>query len=588
MDSLDVIEERDEAEIDLSHYFQVLSRRRWIVVAALVICVLSAALYVFTARPVFRATAMILIEKERRDPNYTEGMMVETSADDYYQTQYRLLKSRTLLKKVYADLKLKSHADFKSGVKSLEGSVLIAPVRRSRLVHVSADSFNAALAKDIANAVAKTYVEQNVESKLFISKEILRALFKGTGVDGESLGAGPEITFDSLPAVVNNPFIQNLKTQLANLEVREGDLSRRYTLEHPERSRLLSQMSALRKRIKDETLKIVSGMKAELSGRLLGNNVRIIDPAETPPFPFKPRKRRTLIVAALLGLMLGSLLALGVDMMDQTVHTQEDIERKLKLPFLGSVPFVKFDEDTALSYKNLISGQKSFSGEALKNIRTMLGFAAAGKEMQTMLITSTGQGEGKTFIAISLAMVFAQLGEKVLLIEGDLRRPNLHKRFGLSREKGLSHYLAYGKNTEEISFLVQDSGIDNLDVLVSGHIPPNPSELLSTPRMPALIEWARKQYDRIIVDGTPIFPITDALLWGGRIDAAAFVIKFGSTNAKLASRALQKLRDSGIPVAGSIVNQVTAKSNTYGDYYYYYYYYHSDYVETPNKKTESA
>jgi len=575
----------DEAEIDLGHYLLVLSRRRWIVVAALVVCVLSAALYAFTARPVFRAEALILIEKERRDPNYNEGMMVETSADDYYQTQYRLLKSKSLLKKVYESLELAKSAEFSGGVDALDAAVTVSPVRRSRLVHVSADSFDRALAAKVANAVSDAYVEQNVESKLFISKEILRALFKSEAA-AEASAEGPALTYDSLPAVVNSPLIQNLKTEMASLETKEGDLSRRYTLEHPERARLRSQMAALRSRIDGETRKIVAGMKAELSGRLLGNNVRVIDPAEIPESPFKPRKKRTLVVAALLGLMLGSLLALGVDMLDQTLHTQEDVERKLKIPFLGSVPKVVFDEDTAVSYDKMISGPKSFSGEALKNIRTMLGFAAAGKEMKTLLITSTGQGEGKTFIAISLAMVFAQLKERVLLIEGDLRRPNLHKRFSLSREKGLSHYLAHGKDPEEAKSLIQESGIPHLDVLVSGHIPPNPSELLSTPRMPALLAWARKHYDRVIIDGTPIFPITDALLWSDRIDAAAFVVKFGATNAQLASRALQKLRDSRVRIAGSIVNQVTAKANSYGDYYYYYYYY-SDYIKNPDQNPET-
>jgi capsular exopolysaccharide synthesis family protein len=580
-------DDRDEAEIDLGHYLLVLSRRRWIVIAAFVVCVLSAALYAFTARPVYRATALILIEKERRDPNYNEGMMVETSADDYYQTQYRLLKSKSLIKKVYAKLGLSDSEEFGNGPDSLRDSVSISPVRRSRLVHVSADSFSPALAEKIANSVSTTYVEQNVESKLFISKEILQALFKSEEAAKSAGGTAPSLTYDSLPAVVNSPLIQNLKTQLANLEAKEGDLSRRYTLEHPERSRLRSQMKALRDRVDGETKKIVAGMKAELSGRLLGNNVRVIDPAETPKYPFKPRKKRTLVVAALLGLMLGSLLALGVDMLDQTLHTQEDVERKLRLPFLGSVPHVQFEGDDAASYSKLISGPKSFSGEALKNIRTMLGFAAAGKDMKTVLITSTGQGEGKTFIAISLAMVFSQLKERVLLIEGDLRRPNLHKRFGLSREKGLSHYLAHGEGPEEAKFLIQESGVENLDVLVSGHIPPNPSELLSTPRMPALVAWAREHYDRVIIDGTPIFPITDALLWSDRIDAAAFVVKFGATNAKLAERALQKLRDSRVNIAGAIVNQVTAKANSYGDYYYYYYYY-SDYVKNPDQNPKEA
>ncbi|MDE2293622.1 MAG: CpsD/CapB family tyrosine-protein kinase, partial [Elusimicrobia bacterium] len=201
----------------------------------------------------------------------------------------------------------------------------------------------------------------------------------------------------------------------------------------------------------------------------------------------------------------------------------------------------------------------------------------AGRDQRVMLVTSTGQGEGKTFMAVSLAMVFAQLGEKVLLIEGDLRRPNLHRRFQLPRDRGLSHYLAHSKSPEEAVELIQHSVTPGLDVLVCGRIPPNPSELLSTPRAAGLVAWARERYDRVLIDGTPIFPITDALLWGHHADAAVFVVKFGATNANLAAKAVQKLREGSMRMAGAVVNQVTAKAHAYGDYYYYYYYY-SDYA----------
>ncbi|MFH1723110.1 MAG: polysaccharide biosynthesis tyrosine autokinase [Elusimicrobiota bacterium] len=581
------IREEPAPDIDLTRYLQVLSRRRWIIVSVWVIAMLSAALYVFTARPLYSATTLILIEKERRAQAYNEGMMVETTADDYYQTQYKLLKSRSLLKKVHSKLGLDKTPEFAGGVGALDGKVSVSPVRRSRLVNVSTESFDPALAARISNTLSELFVSENVESKLFISKEILRALFSGSVPEGAAEEiAGPAIDRDSLPAVVNSPLIQNLKGIYANLEARLGDLSRRYTPEHPERARLQSQMAALNARIEGETDKIVTGMKAELSGRLLGNNVRIIDPAEVPAGPYKPRKKRALLIAGLLGLMGGCLLALGVDTLDQTLHTQDDVERRLSLAFLGSVPKAVLESDTADAYSKLITGPKSFTGEALKNIRTMLGFAAAGKDMRSILITSTGQGEGKTFIAISMAMVFAQLGERVLLIEGDLRRPNLHKRFAISREKGLSHFLAHGKKTAEVEALIQESGTPGLDVLVTGRIPPNPSELLSTPRVAGLIEWAKEHYDRVLIDGTPVFPITDALLWGHHVDSAAFVVKFGATHANLALRARQKLQEGSLKVAGAIVNQVTWKANSYGDYYYYYYYY-SDYMKPAPADDES-
>ncbi|MBI3298305.1 MAG: polysaccharide biosynthesis tyrosine autokinase [Elusimicrobia bacterium] len=576
-------------DIDLAQYIQVLSRRRWIIAAVFTAVVLGAAVFVYTARPVYQSTAMILIEKEKRPQAFnTEGMMVETSADDYYQTQYRLLTSRSLMKTVYERLKLSEEPEFPGGPGSLAGLITITPLRSSRLVNISAESFSPELAAKIANGLAEAFVDQNIESKLYISKDILRALFPDGESAAPSAARRPVTGYESLPPVVNNPLIQNLKGAYADLEARYGELSGRYTPEHPELIRLKSQMTTLKTRLDAETLKVIDVMKADLSGRLLGNNVRIVDPAEVPGGPFKPRKSRTLTLAALLGLFGGYLIALGIDALDQTLHTQEDIERRLGLAFLGSVPKATLTGDSAAIYSELLSGPKSFTGEALKNIRTMIGFSAAGREQKVMLVTSTGQGEGKTFMAVSLAMVVAQLGEKVLLIEGDLRRPNLHRRFQVSREQGLSHFLAHSQDAEEASALVRPSGTPNLDVLICGHIPPNPSELLSTPRAGALVQWARTRYDRILIDGTPIFPITDALLWGHHADAALFVVKFGATNATLATKAVQKLRESKLRLAGSVVNQVTSKAGSYGDYYYYYYYYHSDYAEEGGKKGKKS
>lgn len=570
----------DAPDIDLTHYIHVLSRRRWIILAALTTVVAGAAVYVTTARPLYQATTMVLIEKEKRAQTYNEGMMVETAADDYYQTQYRLIKSRAALKKVYDKLDLTGTEDFAGGPGTLMGAVTITPIRSSRLVNISAQSHDPVLAAKVANTVAEVFVDENIESKMFISKEIMRALFP------EAAGASSAeatLRHESLPAVVNSALIQNLRGNYADLETKWGEMSRRYTPEHPELIRLKSQMESLKARIEGETRRVVEGMKAELSGRMLGNNIRIIDSAEVPSAPFKPQKARTLSVAALLGLLGGYLLALGVDALDRTIHTQEDIEKRLGLAFLGSVPKAELTGDSADIYHKLLSGPKSFTGEALKNIRTMIGFSAAGREMKVLLVTSTGQGEGKTFMAMSLAMVFAQLGERVLLIDGDMRRPNLHRRFQLPRDTGLSHYLAHSQTVDDAAALIRPSGTPNLDVMVCGKIPPNPSELLSTPRTGALVRWAREHYDRILIDGTPIFPITDALLWGQLADTTLFVVKFGGTNATLAVKAVQKLRESDMKLTGAIVNQVTWKAGSYGDYYYYYYYY-SDYAR-PDGKT---
>ncbi|HAH07706.1 MAG TPA: hypothetical protein DCM05_14480 [Elusimicrobia bacterium] len=564
-------------ELDIAHYVQVLLRRRWVVLAVLLIALASTALHVFTQRPVYSTAALVLIEKERRQQVYAEGSVVESSDADYYQTQYQLLKSRSLLKRVHEQLGLKNTEDFPTP-DALAVAVSVQPVRQSRLVQVVAESHWPELAAKVANALAENYVAQNLENKLYISKEILHAIYPPDG------GTPSDSIIEALPAVMNNSMLQNLRTNYADLQTRWGELSRRYTPEHPELIRLRSQMEVVQANIKAQTAKIVQSMRTELSGQLRGNNVRVVDPAEVPKTPSKPNKRRALMLASLFGLLGGFFLALGVEALDQSIRSQEDVERKLGLPFLGSVPHAVFQGDSVKAYTDLIGGPESFTGESLKNIRTMIGFAMAGKDSKSLLLTSTHQGEGKTFMAISLAVVFAQLGEKVLLIEGDLRRPNLHKRFAVPNEAGISHFLAYGKDASELEALVQPTGIPNLDVLPCGTIPPNPSELLSTPRMPALLDWARARFDRIIVDGTPVFPITDALLWGRHAGTAVFVVKFGGPHSALAVKARQKLEDGGLKIAGAVINQVSSRGGHYGGYYYYYrYHYHYKYSDYAKK-----
>lgn len=559
----------DREQVELARIGEMLFRRRWTVVGTAALSVLLSGAYVFTAVPIFSSTAMVLIEKEEKGRPLGEAPVSESKADDYYQTQYRLLKSRSLLKKVHELLELEKIPEFAGGGPgALAAAVQIAPIPRSRLVNVSAESRDPELAARIANTLSEVYVAQNLENKLFISKEILQAL-QSEPTAAEDL----EERFHSLPAVVNNGLIQELKGRFAALEARWGDLSGRYTDEHPERIRLRSEMAALRARIREETGRAVKGMKAELSGHLLGNNVRIVDRAEPPSLPSRPKKRQYLSMALIGGLLAGCMLGFALENLDQTIHTQEDIETKLKMPFLGALSrSAAFKGDFAREYEQLLTGPESFTSESLKNIRTMLGFAMARRPMKRLLITSTIQGEGKTFLSINLAMVFAQLGKRVLLLEGDLRRPNLHRRFGLPKENGLSQFLAHGQDTAELAGLVRETGVKNLSVLHCGAVPPNPAELLSTPRLGAVLDWAGQEYDQVLIDGTPVFPVTDALLWTRLVDGAVFVVQFAGVHSGLSQKACQKLREGGMSILGAVLNQVTWRAGAYGDYYYNYYY----------------
>lgn len=565
-------------ELDLTHYLDVLMRRRWIVAAALVIVFTTTALVTFTTRPVYQASSMLEIEKERGGGTVQDGSLVENSNEDYYQTQYKLLQSESLLQKVYDELQLSAHEDFSGprGFEKFQKAIAISPVLRSRLLYVRAESHDAALAAKIANQLSEDYVEQNLSNQLFISKEVLQALQMKDG----------QAAYDSLPAVVNNTLIQTLQGEYAKLRSQYAELSQRYTAKHPKLIQIKSQMDALDGQIKTETARIVQSLKTELSGQLKGNNVRIIDPAKTPERPIRPKKLMNLILGLMGGLALGFALAFLAEMLDQSVRTQEDVENKLGQPFLGVLPqtLVKGGK----IFEPMLLKELSLTSEAFRNMRTMVDFAGIGGKSKAILVTSTVQGEGKTYVASNLAVALAQLGESVLLIDGDLRRPNVHRAFELSSEKGLTDFLVAGRHAEDVGAFIQKSEVPELSVLPCGPRPPNPSELLNTPRLGALIAWARAHYDRVVVDCTPMFPINDTLLWGRHVASAVFVVRFGATRTPLIQTACQKLMTGGIKPLGVAINAAKAGGLSYASYGYYYQQYYHQYSQDSELAAKSS
>lgn len=554
-------------ELDLSRYLDVIMRRRWIVAAATVIVFVTTALVTFTTRPVYQASALLVIEKERGGAAQS-GTMVEISNEDYYQTQYKLLQSRSLLEKVYADLKLGETEDFKAprGLEKLQKAVTISPVLRSRLVYVRANSHDPKLAATVSNHLTETFVEQNLANQLFISKEVLQALQMKEG----------RSSYDSLPAVVNNALIQTLKGEYAKLQSSHAELSQRYTDKHPSLAQVKSNMAALGAQIAAETERIVASLKTELSGQLKGNNVRIVDKAIPPEKAFKPKSLANLILGLLSGLTFGLGLGFLAEMLDQSIRTQEDVESRLRQPFLGIIPQAVVQKKEI--YASLLSPEPSLTSESFRNLRTMIDFAGIDGKSKSLLVTSTVQGEGKTYVAANLAVALAQLGESVLLIDGDLRRPSIHRGFEISSEKGVSDFLVSGRHVDELDGLIHKHHVPGLSVLPCGPRAPNPSELLNTPRLGALIAWARARYDRVLVDCTPMFPISDTLLWGRHVAHAVFVVRYGATRTPLISTACQKLSTGGIKPLGMAINGAKTGGLSYVPYAYYHQQYYQEAV----------
>ncbi|MFH2201737.1 MAG: Wzz/FepE/Etk N-terminal domain-containing protein, partial [Elusimicrobiota bacterium] len=399
------------SDIDFSYYIDVLLRRRWIILSIAAVISLCTALKTFTTPPVYNSQALLVIEKERTGSNsgiYREHGGVESTQQDYYATQFKLLKSYTLLEKVYEQLALNNTEDFKGGVEALDAAIEIIPLRGTRLLHVGVDSHEPELTALIANTLAEIYVKQNLSNQLFISQDILKVLKSGPkSSDGEFAAS-------ALPAIVGNELIQQLKRAYISAQAQKAELSRRYKKRHPAMASLDSQMATLQAQIDKETANAIQSLKAELSGQLKGNNVRIVDPARIPRRPYKPNKVRGVGIGLAVGLIAGIFVAFLIEVLDQSIRTQEDVEKKLHIPSLGVIPHLPQDDNRPV-YEPLISNKLSLSSEAFRNMRTMVDLAGVSETSNEFLITSTVQSEGKTHVAANLAVAFSQMGQTVLL-----------------------------------------------------------------------------------------------------------------------------------------------------------------------------
>lgn len=561
-------------ELDFSYYINVIFKRFWLIVAMVAVGLVAAILVNIFMRPAYKATVLMMINQEDAGKIDATPYSSFTSEEDYYRTQYQLLASRSLLEKVYKNMDLNQYEQFANprGLNKLQGALNIDPVTRSRLVNVSITAYDPKLAAEIANTLTNTFVADNVSNRVFMGQDVIAAL--------ESTERSPEEQelLNSMPQVVNSDFIKTLKQQAAQLSAQRAKLAAKYTAQHPELISVQNQLNAVNEQINTETRRLVQSIKIELSGQFSGNNIRIVDPAVTPDKPVRPRKLINLAIGLLAGGILGLGLVFVLEFLDQSVKSSEDLEEKLHLPFLGFVPYEKTKKKES-EYATMLKTGNFLLAENVRNIRTMLDFALSDNHNAPFLITSSLQGEGKSNLSSNLLVAMAQAGKKVLLVDGDLRRARVHRVFKLSTEKGLSNIWDADPKKADYAANVQSvKDVPNLFVMTSGQRPPNPAELLNTPKLADFLQWAQKNFDQVVIDCPAILPVSDTLLWGKYVPRAVFVIKYGQTNAKLAQVALDKLQKAGIKILGAVIGHYRPEGLSYGKYGYYktYSYYNED------------
>ncbi len=405
-----------------------------------------------------------------------------------------------------------------------------------------------------------------------------------------------------------------LEAQLNELTFKETDISQRFTKDHPaykslldKRKTLLGERARLNKQVQKlpktqrEVLRMTRDVEVnqqiyiqllnkvqELSIIKAGTvgNVRILDDAQAYARAVKPKKPLIVVLATLLGGMLSVAFVLVKAAFHRGVESPDQIEQ-IGLPVYAAVPKSDLQIELTNRFKSkkkktletqvllAESNPADLSVEALRGLRTSLHFAMLEAKNNILMISGPAPGIGKSFISTNFAAVAAKTGQKVLLIDADMRKGYLQQSFGVNWDDGLSDVLS---SKQEFAQSIKSTPVENLDIITRGQVPPNPSELLMHPRFAELMEWASREYDLVIVDTPPVLAVTDPSIVGAFAGTTLMVARFGQNTIKEIDVARNRFEQSGIEVKGVIFNAIEKKSSSSYGYGYYSYAYSSDKV----------
>ena len=375
-------------------------------------------------------------------------------------------------------------------------------------------------------------------------------------------------------------IINGFRTQLSLLKEKEANLNQAMQETRLESLRTNQKASSfeLMRGETTETKRIYDLISTrikeiDLSGSLLSNNLRILDHAPVPRTAIKPRTVMNMAVGILLGLLLGVGAVFFLDYLDNTVRSSDDVERYLRLALLAIVPKEGPETEGAVR-------------EAYQTLRTGLLFSRKSPAQNVVLFTSAGPQEGKSCTTINLARTVASAGERVVVLDCDLRRPTVHQRLALDRDRGITNYIL-SSDGEDWSKYVKPTDSPNMFAMTCGPIPPNPAEVFAHERFKTLLAQLRAQFDWVFIDSPPVVSLADAVILAAVSDMIAFVIKHNENDKDLIRRCILNIRRVNPNVIGAVLNNIDLGKSHYKDYYYVGYYYYGQGTDKKGRRTRT-
>jgi polysaccharide biosynthesis transport protein len=709
---------QDEQDDDIRKYIDIIWRHKIIIFAFLIVTVVTTLVGSLLTKPIYKADAKLEISRE--NPNiikFEEVLQVENRNDEFYETQFILLKSRSLAKHVIDKINLQQYPEFSpkneekpslmssliANVKSLIekdraastnknmitevdekdnlvnafiGRIMVSPIRNSQLVDISFLANDPRLAAKVVNSLADGFIEWNLNRRLsatkegrnFLKKQLDQAQItlekseeefnsfaKREGIisleermnltshqfseliDALAKAENERLSKESIlkqiqngntgsiPAVVNDRYVQELKSDYAKLGAEYSELMATFKSEYPKVKESKAKLDEMRRKIDEATSAIVSSIQSdyeasrkkedilrkryeeqkglasqlnekaiqynilkrevdtnksiyetilqrlketEVSSGITSSNIQVVDHASIPILPYKPKILLNLVYAVFVGLFGGLLISFLLEHLNNSVNSLEEIRDKMGFPVLGGIFNVNQKKELNFPLeKAFLLAPRSHFAESFRTIRVSLLLSTPGNPPRSMLITSSQPEEGKTTVSINLAVSFAQAGSRVLLIETDFRRPRLANIFG-KNGIGLTSYLTGNATLGEI---IKEVDIANLSIIPTGQLPVNPTELLGSEEMKRLLEILANDYDQIILDGPPVIGIADSLVISSIVDGTVVVTRAGKTPRSALAVAVEKLWSSNARILGVVLNRLdTGRRSYYSKDSYYY------------------
>lgn len=528
--------------MELRQYLKIF--RKWLWLIALVAIVAGGVTYYVTSQQprLYQAAATVMIGESFQKLNPTTGDIVTGSA--LAETYIQLVDTSLLLRGVKEKLGLSE------SIGELRTAVSASAVERTQFIQVRATSTDPRRAARIANGVAEQLILIGpASSNDDIAKQ--REFMRGQVSELEAKIGASETGIAQIE--------ESLKTTTSVRETAD---------KRAEIDRLRGQIAQYQQNYSQFVTHLTTSSN---------NTLSVLEPAEVPNGPFSPNIPLNVTLATIIGIILASAVAFLVEYFDDTLKSKEDVSRFLNSSTVGEIGVVKSKSDKLVT----AAEPRSATAEAYRMLRTNISFSSVDKPIKTILVTSASPSEGKSVTAANLAVTMAQAGYRTVLIDCDLRKPTQQKVFGISNDVGLSNALLLHAN---LSTFLRPSRVENLRVMTTGSLPPNPAELLGSRSMAELLGALQEESDVVVIDSPPVLAVADAAILSRSADGVLLVIDSGQTKRDSALRAKEALETAGARLLGVVINRMP----TNGGYYSYNTKYYTTGAEKPSNRPAPA